>query len=113
ILMTDLRKQTYPQFMSFIVFLEERFHKRIIIMPKMCGRNLNAKHNDLYLKIDVFSLADVWTIFRKTFMHHYGLDPSHYISASSLSWDAMLKITKVKIKLFTEMAMYDFIEKAK
>ncbi|CAI2194113.1 4965_t:CDS:2, partial [Funneliformis geosporum] len=27
--------------------------------------------------------------------------------------DAILKITKVKIELFTEMAMHDFIEKAK
>ncbi|GBB92490.1 hypothetical protein RclHR1_20120001 [Rhizophagus clarus] len=62
---------------------------------------------------DVLSLADVWTTFRKTSMHHYGLDPSHYVSAPSLSWDAMLKMTKVKIELFTEMAMHDFIEKAK
>ncbi|GBB96236.1 hypothetical protein RclHR1_27070004 [Rhizophagus clarus] len=72
-----------------------------------------GEYNDLYLKIDVLSLADVWTTFRKTSMHHYGLDPSHYVSAPSLSWDAMLKMTKVKIELFTEMAMHDFIEKAK
>ncbi|CAI2201273.1 15795_t:CDS:2, partial [Funneliformis geosporum] len=43
---------------------------------------------------DMLSLADVWTIFRKTSMHHYGLDPSYYLSAPSLSWDAMLKMTK-------------------
>ena len=61
----------------------------------------------------MLSLADVWTTFRKISMHHYGLDPSHYVSAPSLSWDAMLKMTKVKIELFTEMAMHDFIEKAK
>ncbi|CAI2174649.1 5658_t:CDS:2, partial [Funneliformis geosporum] len=53
-----------------------------------------GEYNDLYLKIDVLSLADVWTTFRKTSMHHYGLDPSHYVSAPSLSWDAMLKMTK-------------------
>ncbi|CAI2201229.1 9829_t:CDS:2, partial [Funneliformis geosporum] len=43
---------------------------------------------------DVLSLADVWTTFRKTSIRHYGLDPSHYVSAPSLSWDAMLKMTK-------------------
>jgi hypothetical protein len=46
-------------------------------------------------------------------MHHYGLDPSHYVSASALSWDAMLKFTGVEIKLFTDMAMHNFIEKAR
>ncbi|CAI2199527.1 16305_t:CDS:2, partial [Funneliformis geosporum] len=76
-------------------------------------QNNLEEYNDLYLKIDVLSLADIWTTFRKTSMHHYGLDPSHYVSAPSLSWDAMLKMTKVKIELFTEMAMHDFIEKAK
>ncbi|CAI2197657.1 16022_t:CDS:2, partial [Funneliformis geosporum] len=62
---------------------------------------------------DMLSLADVWTTFRKISIRHYSLDPSHYVSASSLSWDVMLKMTKVKIELFTEMAMHDFIEKAK
>jgi hypothetical protein len=75
-------------------------------------KNLGEYH-DLYLKTDVLFLADVWTTFRKMAMHHYGLDPSHYISAPILSWDVMLKFTGVKIKLFTDMAMHDFIEKAK
>ncbi|CAI2187033.1 2274_t:CDS:2, partial [Funneliformis geosporum] len=56
---------------------------------------------------------DDYEYAQKTSMHHYGLDSNHYVSAPSLSWDAMLKMTKVKIELFTEMAMHDFIEKAK
>ncbi|CAI2194715.1 11626_t:CDS:1, partial [Funneliformis geosporum] len=44
-----------------------------------------GEYNDLYLKINVLSLADVWTTFRKTSMHHYSLDPSHYVSAPFLS----------------------------
>ncbi|CAG8731227.1 4503_t:CDS:1, partial [Ambispora leptoticha] len=75
-------------------------------------QNLGEYH-DLYLKIDVLSLADIWTQFRKTCMQYYELDPSHYISAPALAWDAMLKMTGVKIELFTDMAMHDFIEKAK
>ncbi|CAI2195099.1 12019_t:CDS:2, partial [Funneliformis geosporum] len=65
------------------------------------------------LKTDVFSLADVWTEFRKISIEYYEFDPNYYVSASSLSWDAMLKITGVKIKLFTDMTIHDFIEKAK
>ena len=48
-----------------------------------------------------------------TCMQYYELDPSHYVSAPALAWDAMLKITGVKIELFTDMSMHDFIEKAK
>ena len=75
-------------------------------------KNLGEYH-DLYLKTDVLSLADIWTQFRKTCMQYYELDPSHYVSAPALAWDAMLKMTGVKIGLFTDMAMHDFIEKAK
>ncbi|CAG8838984.1 24555_t:CDS:1, partial [Cetraspora pellucida] len=58
-------------------------------------------------------LADVWTQLRKMSMEYDGLDPSHYVSLLAYSWDAMLKMTGVKIELFTDMAMHDFIEKAK
>jgi hypothetical protein len=47
-------------------------------------KNLGEYH-DLYLKTDVLSLADVWTEFRKMSMEYYELDPSHYVSAPSLS----------------------------
>jgi len=46
-------------------------------------------------------------------MQYYKLDPSHYVSTASLSWDAMLKMTGVEIGLFTDIAMHDFTEKAK
>ncbi|PKC57009.1 hypothetical protein RhiirA1_541829 [Rhizophagus irregularis] len=53
------------------------------------------------------------TAFRETSMKYYELDPSHYVSAASLTWDVMLKYTGVKIELFTDMEMHDFAEKAK
>src|SRR6185437_2228112 len=48
-----------------------------------------------------------------TCMQYYELDPSHYVLAPALAWDAMLKMMKVKIELFTDMSMHDFIEDAK
>ncbi|CAI2182302.1 11601_t:CDS:1, partial [Funneliformis geosporum] len=45
-------------------------------------------------------------------MEYYELDPSHYVSAPSLSWDGMLKMSGVRIELFTNMTMHDFTEKA-
>ena len=51
-------------------------------------------HNH-YLTKDVLLLADVFEIFISTSLKYYILDPCHYFSAPGLSWDAMLKRTKV------------------
>ena len=55
---------------------------------------------DLYLKTDITLLADVFQTFRKTCMGAYRLDPLHYYTAPGLSWDALLKYTKVDFRTF-------------
>ena len=49
--------------------------------------------------------------FIKTYLDYYGLDPCHYFSAYGLSWDAMLKKTKVRLELVSDIDMNLFIEK--
>ena len=44
-------------------------------------------------------------------LKNYGLCPSHYSSAPGLSWDAMLKMTKIKPELITDLDMYMFFDK--
>jgi len=73
-------------------------------------RNLGEYH-DLYLKTDVLLLADVFENFRKTCLHHYKLDPCHYMSSPGLSSDAMLKMTKINLDLISDIDMQLFIEK--
>ena len=58
-------------------------------------------HHDLYLKSDILLLADVEN-FRKTCLHYYELDPAHYFTSPGLSWDAMLKMTGIKLELMTD-----------
>ena len=48
-------------------------------------------YHDLYLKVDVIQLADVFENFRDTALLTYRLDPAHYFSAPGLSWDSMLR----------------------
>ena len=48
-------------------------------------------YHDLYLKCDVLLLADVFEKYRNNSIQNYVLYPSHYLSAPTLSWDAMLK----------------------
>ena len=70
-----------------------------------------GEYHDLYLQSDVLLLTDVFENFRNTCMQYYGLDPCHYFTSPGLSWDAMLKMTKVKLELMTDINMYQFIEK--
>ena len=54
-------------------------------------------YHDLYLKKDVLLFARVFEKFFSTCLKYYGLDPFHYFSAPGLTWDAMLKMTDVKL----------------
>ena len=49
--------------------------------------------------------------FRNNSLQNYGLCPSHYLSASALSWDAMFNMTKAELKLIPDPNMYIFFEK--
>ena len=71
-----------------------------------------GEYHDLYLVSDVLLLTDVFENFRKTCMQYYKLDPCHYFTSLGLSWDAMLKMTKIKLELMTDIHMFQFIEKA-
>lgn len=48
-------------------------------------------YHDIYLRVDVLQLADVFENFRSTALSTYKLDPAHYFTAPGLSWDSMLK----------------------
>ena len=67
---------------------------------------------DQYLKKDILLLADVIIEkFIDTCLKFYGLDPCHYFSSPGLSWDAMLKMTGVKLEKISDIDKYLFIEK--
>ena len=70
-----------------------------------------GQYHDLYLKSDILLLADVFENFRKTCLEYYKLDPCHYFTSPGLSWDAMLKMTNIKLELMTDIDMFQFIEK--
>ena len=44
-------------------------------------------------------------------MQYYKLDPCHYFTSPGLSWDAMLKMTDIKLELKIDVDMFPFVEK--
>ena len=69
-------------------------------------------HHDHYLKKDVLPSADVFKKFVDTCLKLYGLDPCHYFSSPpGLSWNAMLKMTCVKLEKISDIDKYLFIER--
>ena len=73
-------------------------------------KNLGEYH-DLYLKTDVLLLCDIFEKIIKTCLEYYSLDPSHYFSSPGLSWDAMLKMTQIRLRKIDDIEMHLFIEK--
>ena len=81
-------------------------------MLLMFGINLKSMmkdYHDLHLKCDFLLLADVFEKFRNNSLKNDGLCGSHYFSAPGLSWDAMLKTTKIKLELIPDPDMYTYI----
>ena len=70
-------------------------------------KNMGDYH-DHYLKKDVLLLADVFEKFIDTCLKFYGLDPCHYFSSPGLSWDAMLKMTGVRLNKIVDIGIYVF-----
>ena len=66
------------------------------IWNKFKMKNIGDYH-DHYLKKYVLLLTDVFEKFVSTCLKYYKLDPCHYFSVPGLSWDAMLKMTSVKV----------------
>lgn len=70
-----------------------------------------GEYSDLYMKTDIMLLADIFENFRMTCYENFSLDPAHYYTAPGLTFDAMLKYTKVEIELMTDIDMLLFIER--
>ena len=80
------------------------------IWEKFQIHNLGEYH-DLYLKTDVLLLADVFEEFRNICLENYNLDPAWYYTSPGLSWDALLKHSKVNLELLTDPDMLLMFEK--
>lgn len=103
------RKHFFNKLTSELIS-EEDYKHALKVWKTFKIKNL-GEYTDLYLKCDVLLLADSFEKFRKISLATYCLDPCYYVSSPSLSWDAMLLHTNVKLDLITDVEMYQMIEK--
>lgn len=69
-----------------------------------------GEYSDLYLKIDILLLTDIFENFRDLCLKTYKLDPSYYYTCPGMSFDCMLKYTNVHIELLHDYDMLLFCE---
>ena len=67
--------------------------------------------HDLYIETDVFLLADCFEKFREFAIKSYRLDPAHFISAPSLSWESALLYTKINLEIPDDIDHHHFIDR--
>ena len=58
-------------------------------------------------------LVDSFEKFISACLKYYGLDLCHYFSAPGLSWDAMLKMTKIELEKIGDPDKYMFFEQGR
>jgi len=68
-------------------------------------------HHELYNVSDVLLIADIFENFRRVCLQTYDLDPAWYYTSPGLSWDAVLKMTKIELELLSDCDMLLMIQK--
>ena len=103
-------KKHFYRFLKYDHISDEE-HLACIKIWNYFGMKNMSDYHDHYLKKDVLLLADVFEKFTSKSLKLSKLDPSHYFSSPGLSWNAMLKMTGIKLKLISDINMHLFIEK--
>ncbi|XP_064620678.1 uncharacterized protein LOC135483596 [Lineus longissimus] len=101
-------EEFYSTFNGTKISQEEYLHAQHVWDKFNC--QTFQEYHKLYLETDVLLLADIIENFRQTCMNIYNLDPAFFFTSPGLSWQAMLKMTKVEIELITDVDMYNFFE---
>ena len=78
---------------------------------KEFGTHNLGDYHDLYLRMDVVLLANVFEAFRDTCLKHYKLDPAHFYTSPGLAWRACLKCIGIRLELLTDPDMLLMFER--
>ena len=107
----DKRLPFIDQFYSSLKLqnITKEYNKTIDIYKKLKCKNIKD-YLEIYMKLDIALQADIFNTFRNTIWNKFEIDCSKYITSCSLSLDLMLKYTKIKIELFKDITMFDYVD---
>ena len=88
---------------------KEEYDKKIDIYKKLECKNIKD-YLKIYMTLDICLQSDIFNVFRNCIWDKFEIDCSKYIASCSLSLDLMLKFTKVKIQLFKDVTMFDYVD---
>ena len=66
----------------------------------------------LYNHTDTLLLAEIMMVYRKVIQDNFEMDINHFLGIPGLSFNLMLKISKVKLELISDPEMSDFFRKS-
>ncbi|CAI6374590.1 unnamed protein product [Macrosiphum euphorbiae] len=89
---------------------DEEYDHAVVVWEHFACKTL-GEYSDLYLKIDVLLLADIFENFRDVCMKAYAIDPAFYYTAPGMSFHCMLKKTKIRLQLLSDYEMLLMFEK--
>ena len=88
---------------------KKEYDKTIEIYKKLRCKNVKD-YLEIYMRLDIALQSDIFNVFRNIIWDKFEIDCSKYITSCSLSLDLMLKYTKVKIQLFKDITMFDYVD---
>ena len=77
---------------------------------KVFGIKNRGEYHDLYVLCDTLLIADLFENFRDKCIEIYEVDPSYFVSARALAWEANLKRTEVELELLADYDMLLIVE---
>ena len=70
-----------------------------------------GEYQDLYVQRDTLLLSFAYENFKNMCLNIYELDPTYFVSAPGLAWQACLKRKEVKLELLADNDMILMVEK--
>ena len=110
--MNEIKREHFDSKLTLSKLSDKDWEHIQNVINKFEIKTLREWH-DLYLKIDVYGLTDVFEYYRELAFDTYGIDPAHYIGLPSFTWAAGLKFTQVSLQNITDPDLYMFFEKMK
>ena len=83
--------------------ISDKNYEHVLNVRKAFKINTMKDYHDLYLKVDILKLGFLFETSRKESVNSFELDPAPYLSTPGYSWDVMLSLTDVNLKLISDI----------